>query len=387
MWFALSSITYGMLSAFDPLIFIYIAYMLNVNGIYMGILSAAWSITYILCNKLLGSLADDGHNKVLAVLALISIIPIPILLNNLNYLTAFLAYILHSVAMAFLNLALSITLLESIESSYWNRVNMLNRIINNVSRGLTLILMALFGLRMLNKALYATLFMLSIATIALPQIYISFERKFYSIEKTLNRVGMYVKATSSLLYLDQPKIAIEVFSRIWSSSETISPIRILISAAGAVALGDYIFTIIPLIMKEKLQLTSMWIVYGISATTSAIIALAVNNIESSGTRKAFLLFLLRLSILVLGFNLLTDIISLTLYVILSSTLFMILDIILYNTYVGVQAGFGTSSYFIARELGSIVGSILGGMAICLGLHNFLLLAIVIGLAMSVPLII
>jgi hypothetical protein len=140
-------------------------------------------------------------------------------------------------------------------------------------------------------------------------------------------------------------------------------------------------------MKEKLQLTSMWIVYGISATTSAIIALAVNNIESSGTRKAFLLFLLRLSILVLGFNLLTDIISLTLYVILSSTLFMILDIILYNTYVGVQAGFGTSSYFIARELGSIVGSILGGMAICLGLHNFLLLAIVIGLAMSVPLII
>jgi hypothetical protein len=104
-------------------------------------------------------------------------------------------------------------------------------------------------------------------------------------------------------------------------------------------------------------------------------------------RKAFAIFMTRLLLLILGFSFLLNTTSLMLYVIVSSTLFMLLDIILYNTYVYMQAGFGTSNYFIARELGSIVGSILGGIAIGFGLHVFLLLAILLGLVTSLPLVI
>jgi hypothetical protein len=387
MWFTLSSVTYGMLSALDPMLFIYIAYTLDVSGVYMGMLSAAWSAAYILCNRLSGSLADDGHNKVLAILALASVAPIYILLSNLSHFTALLAYTLHAASMAFLNLAISVTLLEYVESSYWDKVNLLSRIINNISRGLMLIIIALLGLNVLNEILYIIVFMLLIVSVVLPHIYISFERKFYTIERTLSRIGMYVKATASLLYVDQPKTFVEVFSRTWNSSEAVSPVGILIGAMGAVAVGDYIFTVIPVILKGKLQLTSMWIVYGFSALASAVTALTLNNIEASGARKAFTIFVLRLLALVLGFSFLSDMTSLALYVVLSSTLFMLLDVVLYNTYVYTQAGFRTSSYFVARELGSIVGSLLGGVAIDLDLYTFLLIAIAIGLTTSLPLLI
>lgn len=387
MWFIFASTVYGALLALDPLLFTYIAYMLSANGVYLGVLSAIWSVAYVLCNKLSGSLADNGHNRVLVVLALTSAIPIPILLRSLNYITAILAYMLHALATAFLNLAISVTVLESIESSYWDRVNLVNRIINSFSRGLTLTIMAFLGINALNGALYATLFMMLIVPVVLPPIYMSFERRFYAFEKTLNRVGMYIKASASLLYLDQPRIASEVFAKAWNSYEYVSPVRVLIGVAGAVAIGDYVFSVIPLVLKERLQLTALWAAYGFAALIAIFPILVLSNVKAFGMRKAFAIFMTRLLLLILGFSFLLNTTSLMLYVIASSTLFMLLDIILYNTYVYMQAGFGTSNYFIARELGSIVGSILGGIAIGLGLHVFLLLAILLGLVTSLPLVI
>jgi len=37
MWLAIASTSYGVLSAFDPIIFIYIAYVLGASSVYMGI--------------------------------------------------------------------------------------------------------------------------------------------------------------------------------------------------------------------------------------------------------------------------------------------------------------------------------------------------------------
>ncbi len=202
----------------------------------------------------------------------------------------------------------------------------------------------------------------------------------------LDRIGHYIKASSSLLYLDKPKTALDVFMKVWNSAENISSIRVLITTAGAVAVGDYIFTVIPLVLKSKIILTDMWKVYGVAAVASALISFLLRNTDFSSRFLAFSLFLLRLAVLVMGFNLVSNVTYLVLYILTTSTIFMLLDSTLYNIYIEARSGFGTSTYFIFRELGSVIGSLLGGLAISLGPYQFLAIVLAMGLATSVPLI-
>ena len=387
MWLAIASASYGVLSAFDPIIFIYIAYTLGASSVYMGILSASWSTTYIVFSRVMGSLADAGRNKLLALLALIAVIPIPLLLKNPNQITALLAYNLHALAIAMLNLSLSVSILESFESSDWNTVNTVNRVLNNVARGFTLIAMAMLGLGVFQQALQVLIVLMALTLAVIPSIYMPLYRKLYMFEKTLDKVGLYVKASTSLLYLDKPKVAAEVFEKVWNSTSSVpSPAKIIVGIMGAVIVGDYIFTVIPVIMRKTLGISVMWTAYGIAAIVSAAIGIALSRISSSSTtRKAFAVAVLRLAILSLGLGFVRDVITLAMYIIISSALFLMLDIILYNAYVLARAGYGTSTYFIAREVGSIIGSLAGGVIYSLHPNLYIYTAIALGLATALPL--
>ena len=387
MWYFISTFVYGILSALDPLLFVFIAYTLNnVSGVYMGVLSAAWSIVYIIANKFLGSLADDGHNKLLCVITLICVSVIAYFFNSINYVIGFLIYILHAVAIASLNLAINVTILESFDSDFWNKMTLYNRVANNIVRGATLIMASMFGATLIVNLFHAVLLGAAISGFLMPSLIMSFERRFYKLNKMLDRIGHYIKASSSLLYLDKPKTALDVFMKVWNSAENISSIRVLITTAGAVAVGDYIFTVIPLVLKSKIILTDMWKVYGVAAVASALISFLLRNTDFSSRFLAFSLFLLRLAVLVMGFNLVSNVTYLVLYILTTSTIFMLLDSTLYNIYIEARSGFGTSTYFIFRELGSVIGSLLGGLAISLGPYQFLAIVLAMGLATSVPLI-
>lgn len=385
-WYIIAIIAYGMLSALDPLLFIYIAYSLNVNGVYLGILSTMWSIAYIIANKTLGALADRGSNKMLCAITLLCVFLITYFFNNINFVIGFLLYILHAIAIASLNLAISVTTLESFDSDSWNRTTLYNKVISNIARGSTLIIASILSVASIINIFYVVLLNIAIAAILMPSLIIAFERRFYKLNKTLDRIGYYIKASSSLLYIDRPKTAMEIFARFWDSVESISPVRVLISIAGGVAVGDYIFTIVPLIVKSKIVVTDMWKVYGIAAIISALISLLLRNADFSSRIFAFTVSLLRLAILTIGFSLISNVMHLLLYIVMSSTLFMMLDITLYNIYISTQAGYGTSAYFIFREIGSVIGSLIGGFAIGLGQHTFLSIAIAIGLATAIPLV-
>jgi hypothetical protein len=387
MWLAIASTSYGVLSAFDPIIFIYIAYVLGASSVYMGILSASWSITYIVFSRVLGSLADAGRNRLLALLALIAVIPIPLLLKNPNQITALLAYNLHALAMASLNLSLSVSILENFDSADWNTVNTVNRVLNNVARGFTLIAMAMLGLGIFQQALQILVVLMALTLAVIPSIYMPLHRKLYMFEKTLDKIGLYIKASTSLLYLDKPKVATEIFEKVWNSTSSVpSPAKIIVGIMGAVIVGDYIFTVIPVIMRKMLGVSVMWSAYGIAAIVSAAIGIGLSRISSSSaTRKAFAVAVLRLAVLSLGLGFVRDVITLATYIILSSALFLVLDIMLYNAYVLARAGYGTSTYFIAREIGSIIGSLAGGVIYSLYPDLYIYIAIALGLATALPL--
>jgi len=73
-------------------------------------------------------------------------------------------------------------------------------------------------------------------------------------------------------------------------------------------------------------------------------------------------------------------ISLTLYLIANSVLFSIIDLVFYNIFVSSTAGYGTSLYYTLRELGSIIGPVLGGFLLAVDMKIYTAIAIAITIA-------
>ncbi len=381
------SLTYGIFAFLDPFLFTYIAYNLNVSGLYLGLLSALWSLSYIAANKLLNNFADNGHNRLLLVISILSISISISMVNNLDPMRGAIIYILHSISMASMNLSLSITILEYIDNEMWEDVTTLQRVLSNATRGIML-LIAAFSRNILtieNTIIMAVIFsVLSLLTI--PPILFTFERKIFKFYRNLRSLNLYLKASSSLMFIDRPSVAISIFERYWSYGRTISILRIIIAMLMITALGDYIFTVIPYVLKNMVSLRSMWIVYGVAAIFSALILLIVIDVEWRSRSLTLGLIVSRMLVLVIGFNYVGNEIILILYIIVSSLLFLLIDLTLYNYFIEGSAGFNTSLYFISRELGSIIGSILGGIFIGFGNNIYLLISLAIGIVPIILLI-
>ncbi len=374
------SLTYGILAFLDPFLFTYIAYKLSVSGLYLGMLSAAWSISYILCSKLLNGLADNGHNKLLLAISILLIsICIP-MVNNLNPLTSAMIYVLHSISMASMNLSLSVTLLECIENERWESATAFQRSISSIARGAMLLIAALFRnmLTIENIIVIAILFSV-LSLLTTPPIVFTFERDMFKFYRSLRSLSTYLKASASLMFIDKPKVAVSIFERFGNRDQSIPVLRTIIAILMVTAQGDYIFMILPYVLKNIVNLQGMWIAYGIAAIFSGLVVSAMSNIEESNKWVASGLILVRGLILVTGFNYVRSVAALTLYIIISSSLFLLIDVVLYNCFVEGSAGFNTSTYFVSRELGSIVGSMLGGMIIDLGNNIYLTTSLIIGI--------
>jgi hypothetical protein len=386
LWLTIASIIYGVVASLDPILFIFIGYTLNASGMYLGVLSAFWSIAYIAVSRILNGFADEGKNKLLLMFALISLSASYICLGTMNYITAMLSYIMHAIAFASMNLAISVTMLENSDSDSWSRVSIIQRSLSNVSRGFILVLLAMWREVSIGYLFVLSILLNIVSILILPSITWSFERKFYRLNRNINEIGMYIKASSSVLFLDKPSIAHYIYTISWGKEARVSIYRILIAITTATAIGDYIFTVLPIILKSYMTIYSLWIAYGIASIFSAFITITLGIPSINRNIFAIAMAIARTCLLVFGLTFIRESLTLAIYIALSSLLYMFIDITLYNMFVENSAGFSTANYFIFREIGSIIGSLIGGLVLGFGTYPFLLVALVIGFSAVVVLI-
>ncbi|MCC6017000.1 MAG: hypothetical protein LM582_08165 [Desulfurococcaceae archaeon] len=372
LWIIVLSISYGFLMLLDPLIYTYVAYQLNVSSVYLGLCSAMWSIVYIVASMFLGFLADEGKSRTLTILSLVSISLSLVTMSTFNSVTAFISYMLHAFSMASANLALNTAVFDNIDNYYWGKAILFTRVVGNVVRGSMFIALALTNFFNISVVLQITILLLLMSAISIPSISLISERSIYRLYKVARDIGSYVKASTSLLYIDNPSIAQDVFQKIWSrpANTGLNARRIAVIAMFVTCVGDYVLSFLPFIIKNKVNLQTLWIAYGVTALFSIAALYMLREVEFSSKPIAIALILLRSAILILGLNMVNDVVPLTLYLVANSTLFLLIDLVLYNLFVSSSAGYSTSLYYTLRELGSIVGSIIGGYLLSIDLKIY-----------------
>lgn len=382
LWIIAISVGYGLLVLLDPLMYSFIVYELNVSSIYLGICNAMWSVIYIITTMFLGFLADEGKSRTLMIIALISITLSWFTMCSLNPVTAFISYILHSVSMASTNLALNSIILESIDSHYWGRVFLFTRVVSNAVRGFSFIVLALMDILSPALAQQTAITTLLISIIFSPSHSLISERSIYKLYKLSRSMGSYIKASTSLLYIDKPSVARTLFEKVWSRDRTngLSAGRVATLIMFVTCIGDYVLAFLPIIIKNRVGLQTLWVAYGITSIFSIIMLYILRSVESGSRGATLMLILIRSALLMLGINIVNNITSLTLYLIVNSALFSIIDVMLHNIFISSTAGYGVSLYYTLRELGSIVGSILGGFLLAIGMGIYIEVAIVLTIA-------
>lgn len=380
LWISVVSISYGLLMLLDPLMYTFISYKLGVSSIYLGICSALWSILYIFTSMFLSFLADEGRSRLLMVIALTSITFSWLTLSSLNMFTAFVSYMLHAISMASANLALNTVIFENIDSYYWSRALIFTRFVGNTVRGVLFIALAMINVIEVSIVLQISIVTLLISTLLIPSYTLVSERSIYRLYKLTREIGSYIKASTSLLLIDNPSIARDVFQGIWSRGGTgLSAKKVSTLVMMVTCVGDYVTSLLPILIRDRVNIQILWIAYGITSLFSIASLYMLREAEGGSRGQALLLILIRSAILILGINVVHDIATLTAYLIVNSLLFSIIDLTLYNIYISSTAGYGSSLYYTLRELGSVIGSVLGGFLLTMGMNIYIGTAITLSI--------
>lgn len=369
LWFYIGVSFMALLSMLDMAIFTYIGFTFKVSPIYYSIVAASWSIIYIIVNKSLAWLGDAGRNKALMSLAFLSIVASLFLFAGNTLYSVTLAYMFHAVAVAGANLAMSTSIYELFDSSLWSRYSTLQRILQNLLRGSILIVIS-SGI--VSSSLYNVLILASLlgalSLLFLPSINLGMERKLHMIGKGVSNLvglassrGILIAAMNSI-----NEMSYRAFG-FWNSYKS-SPSRgrIAIAVFLGVATGDFVFTAMPLLIKTSMPLSKYWMAQGITGITIAIGALLISTKLSGDKIVAASIIALRGLWLSLAMPLMYKEETLVLYLIGMYFLGLAMDASLFNLYSEASSGYGTHSYFIARELGTLTGSLLAGAVLALG---------------------
>lgn len=378
VWLILITAVMGILQFLDAGLYTYLTYNLSINSMYLGFLSACWSLTYILTNYIMGNLADEGHNKLLTLISCITAAGIAALLSNLSEVSGLMAYSLHASTLAIINLVASVTVLEVYDYFNWNIINSSVRMLSNLIRGMLFLVVA-FSAIGISSICYLTALITLLLMMLLPGIGINLERRLYRINKELSSISRYVRASTAVLYLHRPREAYEFFERVWSGGTTSSR-RILIATSLYVMFSDSILVIIPLIMKSSIDLHGIYLSWGVAFLVATVPMILVLSMISYNVKLTAVLVFSRALVLLILLPLISNTYLLMTYLTALVVLGTLVDASLYNIYVDASSGYGTSKYFISRELGSILGSIVGGF-IFMYMPN-LLPVVVLGLAFT-----
>lgn len=372
LWFLIASVTYGMLMMLDPFIYICIAYILNVNSIYLGVCSALWSFVFISSSAIFGVWSDKGKARELMILAFIFMILSWLCLANFNTITALIGYSFHALSLAVINLSINVIIFETIDCDEWGRAILLHRALSYIIRGLTFIFMAITRQTNILIIHQLTIMLIFVMIVVSPSISLISERSLYKMYCIVKELGSYLRASSSLLFVSKPLNMQMMFEKIWSAYPQISMNKIATLIMLVTAIGDYVFTVLPLVIKNIISLYDIWLVYGVASVLSPLVMITLKSINASSKSVILTLIVLRSLLLLIGMFLINNVITFMIYNMVSSTLYFIIDNILYNTFISLSSGYRSSTYYSLRELGSIVGSVLGGFIMSIRTDIYLL---------------
>lgn len=370
----------------DPIIYTYIAYILNVSSVYLGICGGLWSLFYILASIALGSLGDKGNSRLLIAISLVYTILSRICFINFNMITVLIAYIFHAISIVAMNLAINTIILDTVDNIYWNRVIHLTKIISHSTRGALMILLPVLGLIDIFMVQQITIIMILISLMVIPSTIVISERSIYRMYGLLRDLGSYLKASTSILYIDNTDVAQSIFERVWQSYNYINIKRIYLVIILMTFISDYVFTVLPLIVKDNISLGSVWLAYGIASLSSLITMLIFGRIENNNKYMILILMLARSIILITGISYIKNVTILIIYITITSMLYLIIDSLLYNLFITKSSGYRSSIYYSLREVGSIIGAVVGGIVLSIGLNIYVLIAISVTILLMILII-
>jgi hypothetical protein len=374
----------------DMAIFTYIGYTFKVSPIYYSVVAAAWSVTYITGNKLFSALSDSGKNKDLMLLAFVFISTSMLLFWKSTLVSVTLAYFMHAMAVSTANLAMSTSIYEIFDSSDWKKYSTFQRILQNLLRGTTLIVISsgiinatLSQVLMLTSALGALSFFI------LPSISLGFERKLHMLGKNVTDLIGFASTRGILTTAIENARSMEIgtISFMGFSDRHLPRGRILVSTFLAVAVGDFVFTAMPLLIKTSVTLSNYWMAQGITGITVAVAALLINALLRGDKKIAIAIIAMRGLWLSLAMPLMYSENTIVFYLIGMYFLGLAMDATLFNLYSEASSGYGAHSYFISREVGTLTGSLLAGFVLALGVPAaVILIPILLSIASVIQLI-
>ncbi len=369
MWYELGVAYIAGLSVVDFMIYNYIGFKTNVSDVDYGIIGGLWSAVFIATSELLGRLADRGSYRGLSEVSLIFLAmaaaAFALSRNNVAVLAA--AYMFHAVAVSTANLGFSAGLFEMSPDSEWESKSYGQRLGLFGLRGLGLLIISLalpfisaFGL---VEAVVIAGGLVGLAfVIALPREWPLFERRLHGILTSLTYVSAYRRAVEYFAYGKYGLLS-EVPTSLRRGHATLS---LPLSALFTTFVGDYYVTALPLVLRDiNIGLREYAIAFGV-AGLSAAAGLAI--LGSMGENKAVTSvgIIARGAWAILAIRFISSIAGIVMYISVLVLLFSLLDVSLYKMYIKASGGYGVHQYMVLREMGSLIGSIAGGVALSEG---------------------
>jgi len=342
-------------------LFLYLAIYLGADPLTLGLASSLWSIVFVASNILFGRFVEEGLNKVAAFISSILLcLSVFTTVNSRGVIGVAAGYaLLHAVSASLGRTAVNVTLLEYVNYEAWSRYNYFFNYVTLSVRGLLLILVYL-GLITPTTLLLLTLAVSIVYALTLPSVVLPVERTLYRLAKQLDKVYAYMKFTSILPEIvDTGLTASGALELRWNIEKEVASYRPLLGAFILVASSDALFIIVPSLLSNYIGRGQTLLVYGISSLASALALVAISRVSKG--RLTSLISGLARALLIPLVTCITGVEQAVIYLLVTAILFNVFNTSSYNVYITSTSGQRTFLYGVAVELGSAVGSIVGGI--------------------------
>jgi hypothetical protein len=273
-----------------------------------------------------------------------------------------IAYMLHALATTSISLALSVSVLELIDSYSWNTANAMLRIGTDASRGLLLIAFSYtLGTKGLSPYMYLSVAMGILTFISLPSIGLAIERKLYSFTRAIDDLVHRASSWALFSVSSMNPSAIQLIEKAGHESRNgVSPGKILLAILLVVALGGYVFVVFTSLLVTKLAYTSYLIFMGAVAFIIGPLMYLIRKLSMGSRVLVALLVMFRGLFFILFLERVDTPLEGAVFMLVSSTLYASIELFLFSMYIQETTGYRTNMFFVSREIGSIIGSLLGG---------------------------
>ncbi|BEP16835.1 hypothetical protein PYJP_01870 [Pyrofollis japonicus] len=363
-WVLLGSVGQALLQLLGVVLYTYIVFTSGASGLVLGLLAMLWSLVFFLANRLFLPLSAAAHNKLLAFIAFASMGAGTASWFLVGGFTgSAIAFLLHSVSSAALSVSLGLTSMEYVDYEYWVRIDVVERIIGLLFAGATLFAM---GRGLVSFTPWELLVVSSAVLLAYylfaPPAVLDFERRYYRLNRHVTCVRAYSRAISVLSYIGTPRLMEIAYSRIRERMPRyLSPWRVSLGAMLATAVGEYIFAVLPVNLRDTVTLSVLWQGYGLAALATALALAPIAATQKTEPRIAGALSLLRGLGLALFFYSLRSVTDIAIYAAFSSIVYNIVDTILANYYVDAAYARMGPIYGAVKQLGAIIGPLLAAI--------------------------